>query len=294
MHQDPAARLSHGLLLLSATSGLFSVGATLFSDWPTSARCGVVALAALVGYLIVAGRSAPPRTRWTLAAGIGLFAVVLVLRLWWHRERVGADGWFAYAPLGEAHPAAAEPWQRMIDRERIAAIGYLLGVLCLAVTVRALPPVRQPKRAALTIVLAVLLLAVAGVAIGSRIDEGSVRGLLGTTWPVLLATLVAVGMTALAGRRARTWRVPAGTLLVAVVTAIALDNLVGLWSAWSTLFGVHDGLVMSTAMSVSLVDSPDVFAAVETAVALGGPMLLASGALHACRAAHSAESSGHG
>jgi hypothetical protein len=49
------------------------------------------------------GSAAPARVRWTLTAGIGLFAAVLVLRLRWHREQAADFGWFAYAPP-RAHP----------------------------------------------------------------------------------------------------------------------------------------------------------------------------------------------
>lgn len=285
----PAVRLSRVLLLVSAGAGALAVTAALFSARQASLQCGLVTLVTLIGYVMVAGRAALPRVRWAIAAGVGLLAVVMAMRLFWYREPAGGlvfdevfyvsvDGSGAPSAPVEVVPAA------VLDQERIAAVGQLLGVLCLAVGVRGLPESRRPKQGVLTTILAALLLVVVGVNIAGRVDGTAVFDLLGTAWPALLATLAAAGVAALTGRRAdRARLLPAGALLVAVAQAVAFDNLTGIWSAWWALsdFGGVDSV--SATLGVSVDGSPEVSAAMEATVALTGPALLTIGALHASR-----------
>jgi hypothetical protein len=295
----PTVRLSRVLLLLSFAMGVVSVVAALLSAWQAALQCGLVTLAALIGYVMVAGRVAASRVRWALAAGVGFLAVVMAVRLFWYREPAGDFRWIEpfYAaldgsgarvgPVQGLPSALLDQWRRMIDRERIAAVGQLFGVLCLAVGVLALPARRRWKRAELTTVLALLLLAVAGVNVWSLVDDAPMLQLLGTAWPALLATLVAVGLLVLSGWRAdRAWLLPAGTFLVAVTAVTAFDDLAGTWSAWWALSNqlINLGEVdRSAAIGVSMDGPLEVSAAVQVAVALAGPALLTVGALHASR-----------
>lgn len=278
------------VLLLCAVAGALSVMAALFSETRMSLRGGLAVLVALVGYVVVAGRAAPPRTRWALAAGIGMLAVGMALQLYWYREPTEDFGWFAYSPLDES--GAPTRWldlmRQSVDRVQILAFLHLLAALCFAVGVFALPAWRRPRRAALTAVLALVLLAFVGANVGGWFDGSAVLDALGTVWPALLATLVAVGLVALAGWRAdRTWLVAAGTLLVAVASAIVLDDLASAWSGWWTLAGrnVAEPMFLSVGFRVLADDSPEVSTALKTTVELAGPALLAVGALRASRPA---------
>jgi hypothetical protein len=281
-------RLSRVLLLVSAAAGALSVLAALLSAWQASMLCGIGTLAALTGYVWVAGRAAPPRVRWGLAAGIGLLAVVMAVRLSWYQEQQADFGWFAYAPLSEAPGALADYWQRMIDRVRIAAIGLLLSVLCLAVAVVAVPVGRRAWRAVLTTIVAALLLAAVGMDVWSQVGRAPVLDVLGVVWPALLGTLLAAGILAAAGQRADpAWLLPVGALLVALTTATVLAELAGNWSAWWALSGIMDGNTAAPMLAVSVDDSPALSArsAVFAAAPLAGPALLAIGALRASRTA---------
>ncbi|MER7007574.1 aminopeptidase [Dactylosporangium sp. NPDC000555] len=275
-------RLVRVLVVVSGGAGVLAVIAALFSAWQVSLQCGSVALATLVGYVLVAGRAAHPRVRWAIAAGVGLLAAVLAMRLFWFREPSG--GLVVDDVLSASIDERGAPWRRGVDQERIAAVGQLLGVLCLAAGVLGLPRRRWPKRGVLTTVLAVLLLVVVGADVAGRVDGGAVLDLLGIVWPALLATLVAVAVLALAGRRGdRGWLLPGGALLVAVAQAIAFSNLMGTASAW-LVFSDFDGVAsVATGLTVAVGGSPDASAAVEVAVALAGPVLLAIGALRAAR-----------
>ncbi|GIH19292.1 hypothetical protein [Rugosimonospora africana] len=274
------------LLLVSTVAGGLSVIAALFSGWRVSAQCGVVALAVLVGYVTVAGRAARTRVRWALAAGIGLLAVVIAVRLFWYPGQTsGGVDWFAYLPASELHGALLDQWRQTIDGERIFAVGRLLGVLCFAVAVVALPGRHPAKPAMATAVLSLLLLAAVGADVWSRLGDAPVLGLLGVGWPALLVILVALGIAVLAGGRAgRVWLLPAGAFLVAAAAAVAFDDLAGSWSAWRTLSGFRDGdTVFAVAGMPANASGLAVSEALVTAMTLAGPALLAIGALRASR-----------
>jgi hypothetical protein len=281
--------LSRALLLTSTVAGALSVIGALFPGGRLALQGALAMLVTLVGYVVVAGRAAAPRTRWALAAGVGMLAVGMALRLYWYNEPEDF-GWFAYSPLDEN--GAPTPWldvlRQSVDRVRIVAFLHLLAVLCFAVGVFALPAWRRPGRAALTAVLALVLLAFVGANVEGRFDGSAALEALGTVWPALLATLVAVGLVALAGWRAdHAWLVAAGTLLVAVAAATVLDDLAIAWSGWWTLAGrnVAEPMFLSVGVRVVADGSPEVSAAVRTAVELAGPALLAIGALRASRTA---------
>jgi hypothetical protein len=277
--------LSRALLLVSTVACALSVMGALFPGGRLSLQAALAMLVALVGYVIVAGRFAAPRTRWAFAAGVGMLAVGMAFRLYWYAEPEDF-GWFAYAPLDVTGvPEHLVDFSRpSIHRLQIVAFLHLLAVVCFAIGVFALPAWRRPARAVLTGVLALALLAY----FGSRVGGSALLHGLATLWPALLATLVAVGLVALAGWRAdRTWLVAAGTLLVAVAAATVFDDLASTWSAWWIPPGVQvlrSGVVYA-GISVVADDSPDVSAAVRTAVELAGPALLGIGALRASRTA---------
>ncbi|MET8907924.1 hypothetical protein [Micromonospora sp. NPDC004551] len=129
-------RLSFGLLVASAAAGVLSVAAALLAMTAASLQFGLVMLLALLGY-VVASRGAR-RVRWTVAAGVGLLAVVAAMRLFWYQEQVDEAGWLTYGQ-GVAKTSMLTRWRELIDRERVAALGLAVGVLCLAAAVSALP-----------------------------------------------------------------------------------------------------------------------------------------------------------
>ncbi|MBX6357455.1 MAG: hypothetical protein IRZ05_16585 [Micromonosporaceae bacterium] len=71
--------VSRALLLISTVAGVISVAGALSSDERQSTQGGLAMLVALVGYVIVAGRAAPPRTRWSLADRTWLVAAGTLL-----------------------------------------------------------------------------------------------------------------------------------------------------------------------------------------------------------------------
>ncbi|MEV0153003.1 hypothetical protein AB0H57_04580 [Micromonospora sp. NPDC050686] len=291
------------LLMVAVTASALSVLAALVSAQRPSTQFGLAATAALVGYVLLAD-PAVRRLRPALAAGIGLSAVLMAVELWWLPEQADVR-WFTpfYAPLDgsgpsvgpvQIPPAMLDQLRQMIDQERFNAVGLLLGVVCLAVAVVALPVRQQPKAAELARFVAVLLLAVVGANLWSRIDGAPLLGLLGAGWPAFLAILMAAWVVALSGARAgRAALMPLGALLVAVSTAVALEDLTGTWLTWWEFSNGNDHVMVEAAVAVSVASSADVSAAisvdlsgaVRTAMALAGPALLAVGAL---RASHDA------
>ncbi|WP_346538138.1 aminopeptidase [Micromonospora sp. DPT] len=278
-------RLPLGLLLASFVSGLLSVVAALLAMPGASLQYGVVMLVVLLGYVVVAGR-AVRRVRWALIVGIGLLAVVVAMRLFWHQERVGEAGLLTYGQLGDA--AMLSRWREMIDRERLAAVGLLLGVLCLAAGVLALPARGRTRRGVVTTLLALLLLAGFGPSVALGFGRYPLFDLLGTVWPALLGALVAMAALALSGRRAdRRWLLPVGSLLLTVAAVGAYTDLAAAWSGWWMLANPRDDafLQVGVAVSTSREGFPQVSSAVEAAIALAGPGLVAVGALHSSREA---------
>ncbi|MGX7676472.1 hypothetical protein [Plantactinospora sp. DSM 117369] len=283
------------LLTLFAAAGTMSVLSALISIDRAAAQCGLVASAALIGYVLVAGPAAP-RVRPALATGIALLALPTAVELWRGSARPATRQWLIpdYTPLdGSAastgRTALPQPildqWRQALDADRLAGVALLLGVLCLAVAVLALPARHRPKATVLARVVAVLLLVIVGADAWSRVDGDPLLGLLGTAWPALLATLAAAGVLALSASRAeRAALVPLGALLVALSTAVAFHDLTRRWSAWWTFSNPDDGVFLSAGVAVSLANVVDVPAALLAAVTLAGPALLAVGALLASRA----------
>ncbi|MFG1951023.1 hypothetical protein [Micromonospora sp. NPDC048830] len=291
------------LLIASAAAGALSVLAALVAAERAAVQYGLAASAALIGYVLFA-RPAVPRVRSALAAGVGLFAVLMVVRLWWLPEQPADLRWMTpcYAPMDgggasispvQVPPTTLDQWRQAIDQERLAAVGLLLQVLCLAVAVIALPVRRGPKGTWLAEGVAVLLLAVVGVNVWSRVDGVPLLGLLGAGWPALLATLAAAGMVALSGARAdRAVLVPLGALLIAASAAAAFDDVTSAWSAWWRFANSGDDAFLEAGVAVSAGVSvagwADVPAAVRTGMALAGTTLLAVGVVTASRDAERA------
>jgi hypothetical protein len=92
---------------------------------------GVVALLALLGFVVLAGTRLTARVRWSLLAGLLGLAVVVAVGAIWYTPVTGTDfGWFAYAPLDDgldrviAHSLTVQRWH---------AFWLLLATGCLAV-----------------------------------------------------------------------------------------------------------------------------------------------------------------
>ncbi|MDW5324665.1 hypothetical protein [Plantactinospora sp. KLBMP9567] len=288
-------RSTRVLLMVFAAAGTLSVLAAAVSADHAVAQCALVASAALIGYVLLAGPAAP-RVRPALAAGIALLALPTAMELWRGSAAPATRQSLIpiYTPLGgsaaptgrTALPSILDQWRQALDQERLASVGLLLGVLCLAVAVLALPARQRPKTTVLAGVVAVLLLLIVGADVWSRVDGEPLLGLLGTAWPALLATLAAAGVLALSASRAdRVALVPLGALLVAVSAAVAFHDLTRRWVAWWTFSNPDDGVLLSAGVAVSLANVVDVPAALLAAVTLTGPALLAVGTLRASRAA---------
>lgn len=284
------------LLLTAAATGALSVGAAVLSAWQPSMQYGVVMLAALAVYVAVAARTAA-RVRWAGVAGLGVLAVVMAVQLLW---LPGPEG---------------EQWEQTIDRQRLVAAGVLLGVLCFAVGVLASPPRYRPRRAVLTTTLALVVTAVIGFYVGRGIGGAPVLGLLETAWPALTVIFVAVGLVALSGWRGdRTWLLLSGSALVAVAAAIAFHGLMSADAAWRAAptpdavpmldaDGVPETRITvrferayphelgQTSLADRLTELARVSPALEVALALAGPALLAVGLLPATRGTGQAHAS---
>ncbi|WP_159104728.1 hypothetical protein [Plantactinospora sp. BB1] len=284
------------LLTVFVAAGTLSALAALVSADRAAAQAALVASAALVGYVLVAGPAAP-RVRPALAAGIALLALPTAVELWRDSGQPAPRNLLIpfYTPLdgtagSTGRPTLPQPaldqWRQALDQERLACVALLLGVLCLAVAVLALPVRQRPRATVLARTVAVLLLVVVGADVWSRIDGDPLLGLLRAGWPALLATLAAAAVLALSASRAdRTGLVPLGALLVTVSAALAFEDLVGDWSAWWSFANPDHGVFLSVGVATSLADLVDVSAALLAALTLTGPLLLAVGALRAARTA---------
>ncbi|MFI7430300.1 aminopeptidase [Micromonospora sp. NPDC049836] len=275
-------RLSSGLLVASGVAGLLSVAAALLAMTAASLQFGLVMLVALLGYVLVS--PAARRVRWAVAAGVGLFAVVAALRLFWYQEQVDAAGWLTYGQ-GLAKTSMMARWREEIDRDRLAALGLALGVLCLAAGVLALPP-RGGRRRVATTVLALLLLAWFGLSAARGLGRHPLPELLGTVWPALLAALLSMAALALSGwRTGWRWLLPVGLFLLALDATGTYSDLALAWSGWWSMAHPPDGvfLEVGVAVSTSPEGSLQVSWAVERAIALAGAGLVAVGALRGSR-----------
>ncbi|MEH0819102.1 aminopeptidase [Micromonospora sp. CPCC 205714] len=277
-------RLSFGLLVASVAAGLLSVAAALLAMPAASLQFGLVMLLALLGYVLL--DQGVRRVRWAVAAGIGLLAVVAAMRLLWYQEQVDEAGWLTYGQ-GVAKADMLARVREVIDRQRLAALGLTLGVLCLAAGVLALPS-RGRRQGVATSVLALLLLAWFGLSLARDFGRYPLLDLLGTVWLALLAALVTMGALALSGWRAdRRWLLPLGLFLLSLGAARAYSDLAAAWSAWWIMAKPPDGAFLQPGVMVSTSTEgfPQVSWAIEAAIALAGPGLVAVGALRSSREA---------
>ncbi|MCM0674101.1 aminopeptidase [Micromonospora phytophila] len=277
-------RLPFGLLVASVAAGLLSVAAALLAMPAASLQFGLVMLLALLGYVLV--DRGVRRVRWAVATGIGLLAVVAAMRLLWYQEQVDEAGWLAYGQ-GVTKTAILARWQEMIDRERLAALGLALGVLCLAAGALALPS-RDRRRGLATTVLALVLFAWFGLSSARESGRYPLLDLLGTVWPALLAALVTMGALALSGWRAdRRWLLPLGLFLLSLGAARAYSDLAAQWSGWWLMAKPSDGAFLALGVRVSTPTEgfPQVSWAIEAAIALAGAGLVAVGTLRSSREA---------
>ncbi|KOX10638.1 hypothetical protein ADK66_08330 [Micromonospora sp. NRRL B-16802] len=280
-------RLSSGLLVGSAVAGLLSIAAALLAMPAASLQFTLVMLLALLGYVLL--ERGARRVRWPVAVGIGLLAAVAATRLLWWREQADEAGWLTYGQ-GVATMAMSEPAREMIDRERLAALGLLLGVVCLAAGALALPS-RGRRRGAVTSVLALTLLTWLGLSLGRGSDRQPLLDLAATVWPALLAAVVAIGAFALSGWRAdRHWLLPLGLFLLSVAAAHACSELATAWSDWVIATGPPSDAFLKPGMRVntSADNFPQVSWAVSAAITLAGVGMVAVGASRSSREADAA------
>ncbi|WP_433128607.1 aminopeptidase [Micromonospora sp. CA-240977] len=277
-------RLPIGLLVASVAAGLLAAATALLAMPAASLQFSLVMLLALLGHVLL--ERGTRRVRWAVAAGIGLLAVVAATRLFWYQEQVVEVGSVAYGPA-TAGTSILVPWRESIDRDRLAALGLALGVVCLAAGVLALPS-RGRRRGAATAVLALLLFAWFGLDSAREFVDYPLAKLLGTVWPALLAALVTMGALALSGWRAdRRWLLPVGLFLLSLGAANEYSDLAGMWSGWWEMANPDRNAFLQLGMmlSSSADDSLQVSTAVETTIALAGAGLAATGALRSSREA---------
>ncbi|MGC4894386.1 aminopeptidase [Micromonospora sp. DT31] len=280
-------RLPTGLLLTSAAAGLASAVAATFALPSASSLCGLVALLALLGYVLT-DRGVRPVT-WPLAAGVGVFTVVTAARLFWPQEQFHELG--LLAPGGT--PAVATRLAEVIEREKLAALGTAAGVVCLAAGVLALP-VRRPGRGALTTGAALLLLVWFGVDNARTVRDHPLPDLLGTVWPALLATLAALGALAVSGWRTdRRWLLPSGLVLLSLTAAQAYAALAGTWSFWRDLTEPAGDSFLEPGMrfAAAATDAPPAIEVVlplvgTTLAVFAATALVVAGALGSARETH--------
>ncbi|MGC1209906.1 MAG: aminopeptidase [Micromonospora sp.] len=279
-------RLSVGLLLAFIVSGLLSVAAAVLAMPAASLQFGLVMLLALFGYVLVS--RGVRRVRWAVAAGIGLLAVVAAMRLFGYQGQVDEAAWLT-SGQGITRPAMLARWREGIDRERLAALGLLFGVLGLAAGVLPLPA-RGRRRGVATTVLALLLFAWFGLSIAREFGRSPLLDLVGVVWPALFAALVAIAALALSGWRAdQRWLLPVGLFLLSLGAARAYSDLAAAWSGWWITAEPPDGafLQVGVAVRTSSEGFPQVSRAIEAAIAFAGPGLVAVGALRSSREAES-------
>ncbi|MET7879986.1 aminopeptidase [Micromonospora profundi] len=275
-------RPSSGLLVGSAVAGLLSIAATLLAMPAASLQFTLVTLLALLGYVLL--QRGARRVRWPIAAGIGLLAAVATTRLLWWQQQADEAGWLTYGQ-GVATTAMSEPAREMIDRERLAALGLLLGVVCLAAGALALPS-RGRRGGLVTSVLALVLLAWLGLSLARGSDRQPLLDLAATVWPALLAAVVAMGAFALSGWRADRRRLlPLGLFLLSVAAARACSELAAAWSDWVIATGPPTDAFLEPGMRVNTsADSfPQVSWAVSAAITLAGVGLVTVGASRSSR-----------
>jgi hypothetical protein len=153
------------------------------------------------------------------------------MRLFWYQEQVDEAGWLTYGQ-GVAKTSMLARWRELIDRERFAALGLALGVLCLASAVLGMPS-RGRRRGVATTVLTLLLLAWLGLNLAREFGRYPLLNLLGTVWPALLAVLVTAGALALSGWRAdRRGLLSMRMFLLSLEAARAYSDLAAMWSGW--------------------------------------------------------------
>lgn len=277
-------RISSKLLAVSVVAGLLAVGAALLAMTTASLQFGLVMLLALLGYVLASGGTR--RVRWAVATGVGLLSVVAAARLFWAQEQVDAAGWLVAGPAPTE--ALMAYWRELTDRERIAALGLALGVCCLAAASWTLPARGGRRRGTATVVLALLVLAWFGLTAAGKFSRYSLRDLLGTVWPALVAVLLAVAALALSGWRAeRRWLLPAGWLLLSLEAVRGYSDLAARGSSWWLAAEPANRAFIQVGVAVSRTAPgfPQVSEAVELAVALAGAGLVAVGAVGASREA---------
>jgi hypothetical protein len=195
---------------------------------------GVVALLALLGFVVLAATRLTAPVRWSLLAGLpGLAVVVAVGAIWYVPVTARVYGWFAYAPLDDAlSPVIAHS----LSVQRWHAFWLLLTTGCLAVAAFAGTRGRRPTGSRWPgIVLTVVAVALVGcvlVEVWSGLTGGQVRlpsaARLGdataTMGVPLVAAAVPLGCALVLTRRLAGRSAAAGLLLLAVPAVVAVGR----------------------------------------------------------------------
>ncbi|HEU4424967.1 MAG TPA: hypothetical protein VFR67_20760 [Pilimelia sp.] len=226
------------LLLAGAAVATCAHVASVWAQWRLPAlAAGALGVAALLGYVAVAGRDTPARVRWPLLAGLLVLAVAVGAGQMWYAPVAPPPqdfGWFSYGPV-EVPPAVRHLVAESLAVQRGFAVWALVATCCLAVAVLASAGMPAPVAAAqqrwvavATVTVALLLLAYVAVGMwalaGGGVAEGpSVRRLgelVGAAWLQLVVALIALG-GAVAALRAGAGRLAAAGMVLLALPAVA-------------------------------------------------------------------------
>jgi hypothetical protein len=237
-------------------------------------QASIGAAVALVGFTWFAGRTAAPRVRWPLLAGVAALSVAIVqLNAPWLRDgiqefaRFDPDMVFVY-------------WQHRAASRRWLGLGLLAAAVGGLVAVAALPHRRRRWPAAVAAVLALLVVGVAAEALVEALaDAGSyLVALIGAVWAPTLAGILATATAALATQRGeRGWQAAFAALGAGMLALVALGLAIDLAVALPAAPGANGvaflsaGVQYSYSIAYTLID----IEASLTAVAMfAGPLLL--------------------
>jgi hypothetical protein len=223
MWHDRAVRVPRLLLVLFGVAGVVDVVGVWLDSPPLYLRAELVALLALTGYIIVAGRGHAARVRWPLLAALAVPTVAAAVELFTYRSEPPPD----LTDLKRHFFVTSDPdpyvqMLRQLPHDALQALPLLALLVAAAVSVLALP-VRRPRRVALVVGglagLATLPLAYLSYDAGrsswlewyDRPAVPTVGGLLFAAVPV---TVLGAAVVALTVSSRRTWAATLGVALL--------------------------------------------------------------------------------
>jgi hypothetical protein len=199
------------LLVMFAVAAVVVVAGAVVDDSGLVSQGAVASLVALVGYAVVAGRTAPPLVRWALVGALAVLTVAVARRPTASTgSTVTAHAWFGVTS-GRPRVTGLAGLAQVVWDDLSGAAAPLLGYACLVVAVAALPRYHRPRLAIAGLAVVVLALAYAGLLVWDAVADRRAGGLPGLSPPQLLAcaaTPLLLTSLALAGAAIAAQRVP--------------------------------------------------------------------------------------